>query len=1104
MKTKRRNELPSPLEIHVIYLVLITNQIKFMRKKRNIGDFDLKIHFSGICRSMSIICFLMSVLLNNVSAKANIEIKRNDLYIFADQPVRSIMGKVTDESGDPLPGVSVIIKGTTTGSVSNLNGVYSLTNVKSDATLVFSFIGMKTQEIPIKGKSNVDVVMKEESIGIEEVVAVGYGTMKKVDMTGSAASVKAGELIKAPVKSFDDALAGRLTGVQVVSDDGQPGSLPSIVIRGANSLTQDNSPLYVIDGFPIEDNDNNSISSSDIESIDVLKDASATAIYGARAANGVIMITTKRGKVGAPVVNYNGYMGFQKNIRKIETMNAYEFVKLQLERDPGSSTGTYLTTPNRTLDDYKSLEAIDYFDDILQTAPMQNHDIAIRGGSAKSKYSVSGSYFGQEGIFINTGFRRWQGRITLDQDISEKSRFGVNVNFSDTKNYGIIAAQGGGSAGIIYSTWAYRPVFPEPNIDLDIDVMDPAINPATDYRINPVMQLKDEFRESFSNSLMANVYYELNITKELKFRATGGVNRGTYKYDTFHGSRTRTGNPASPAYLGINGGRTISNSVSFSNENTITWTKKFNKNHNLNVVGGFTQQMSRGESFGATVVMISNENLGMDALDEGAPSRVNSSSSLWTLQSFICRANYNYKSKYLLTTSIRADGSSKLAPENRWGYFPSAALAYRLSEEKFMKKIAMISNAKVRLSYGFTGNNRVSDFAYMSSISSSYNDYSFGNAVPSPGSRATALGNADLKWETTRQFNSGIDISLLKNRITFTGDYYYKKTTDLLLNADVPYTSGYSSTYKNIGSVSNSGFEFEINTVNIQKSDFNWTSSFNISFNKNKVLALADGQEALVSVIGSTASGLSATPVYIAKIGHPISSIYGVIADGLYSYDDFDQLSNGKYILKANLPTNGNARQNIRPGDAKFKDLNGDLVVNSNDFTVIGNPNPDFIGGFSNNLEYKNFDLNVLFQFSYGNDVYNANRQQFEGGAYNVNHTNAFASYVNRWTEENPNGIYPRVLGYGSAFYSTNYVEDASYIRLKTISLGYKLPSSILKPINIKSVRIYCSAQNLLTWTNYKGLDPEVSTRRSALTPGFDWSPYPRAKSIVFGVNVTF
>ena len=1017
-----------------------------------------------------------------------------------EQPQKKdLSGIVKDNNGLSLPGVSVVVKGTTLGTISDNDGKFKLALPTDAKTIVFSFIGMKSQEILITGKTIINVVMVEAVIGLEEVVAIGYGTMKKADMTGSASSVQTKELVKAPVKSFDEALAGRIAGVQVVSADGQPGSMPNIIIRGASSLTQDNSPLYVIDGFPIENNNNNAINTSDIESINILKDASSTAIYGARGANGVIIITTKKGKVSAPVINYNSYYGFQKVTNSIELMDPYNYVKLQLEINPTATTVQYLTKPGRILEDYKTIKGLDWFEKVLQTAPMQNHDFSIRGGNEKTKYSVSGSYFGQEGIFINTGFRRWQGRITLDQTINNKLTVGLNINYGNTKNYGLIAANGSGSAGIMYSIWAYRPVTEGLLSDLETLFLDPSINAAQDYRTNPILQIQNTYNVNYNENIMANAYLDYAITKELKLRITGGVNKGTSQNDIFNNSLTSTGNPASPSYVGINGNESFYNSTNYSNENTLTWSKQFNKNHYLNIVGGFTQQMGESQAFGTKVVMLANESLGMSGMDEGTPSLVTASRSLWTIQSFLTRVNYTFKSKYLFTASMRADGSSKLAVAKRWGYFPSAALAYRLSNENFIKKLSFIDDTKIRVSYGATGNNRVSDFAYTSSLSSSGNYYTFGNAYSS-GTRATTLGNAALKWETTKQFNVGLDISVLKNRLSFTGDYYDKKTTDLLLNANLPLASGYYSTYKNVGSVSNRGIELTFNTVNIQKKDFSWNSSFNISFNKSKVLSLAQNQESMVSILNSPFN----SPLYIAKIGHPIAMFYGLISDGLYSYSDFDKLSGGAFILKSNIPSNGASRNNIRPGDAKFVDLNGDLTINNSDCTVMGNPNPDFIGGFTNNFQYKGFDLSVFFQFSYGNQAYNANSVAFNGGNDMKINTNYYASYVNRWTEDNPNGTYARANGLGSFIYSSRFLEDASYLRLKTISLGYTLPPMVLIPLNIKSIRLYCSSQNLLTLTKYTGMDPEVSTRNSALTPGYDYSPYPRAKSIVFGINVTF
>ncbi len=1022
-------------------------------------------------------------------------------------PDRVIKGAVKDENSQGLPGVSILLKGTQQGTISDAAGSFTLNVPDDKAVLVFSFVGYLSQEVVVGSRTSLDISLQTDEKALEEVVVVGYGEVNRRDLTGSVGRANVDDMIKAPVPSFADALAGRIAGVQVSSNDGQPGTLPNIVIRGANSLTQDNSPLYIVDGFPIEGNDNNAISPADIESIDVLKDASATAIYGARGANGVIIITTKRGKVGAPVINYNGYYGFQKDIRRLEVMDPYEFVKLQIEKNSSTVEDLYLSGQGRTLEDYRNIEGLDWYDRVLQQAAMQNHNISVSGGTAKSKYAISGSYLGQDGIFKNTGFNRYQGRISLDQEISEKLKIGLNTNYSYTNEFGAIATNNGGSvsANLMYSIWSYRPLLTTSDNVSDIDyadeLTDPAHNPATEYRTNPLLQLENELREKLTNNMLSNFYAEYKIVNGLKLRVTGGLSLNTNQNNAFNNSKTRTGGPGYPQSLGPNGSQLFNRNTNFTNENTLTWSKAFGQ-HNLNIVGGYTQQTGKSAVFGATSVQISNEELGLDGMDEGTPRTIQARSSEWALQSFLGRVNYSFKSKYLFTASLRTDGSSKFSPQNRWGYFPSAAFAYRIGDEAFMKAFRFISDAKTRISYGTTGNNRVSDFAYASSIGTTNSSgYSFGNAIPSRGTYASGLGNPDLKWETTKQFNAGIDLSLWNDRLSFTSDYYYKRTDDLLLNAQLPFMTGYNTAFKNIGSVSNSGFEFSFNSINISNAQLSWNSSFNISFNRSKVLALTENQEALTSV---TSAIFNSNPVYIAKIGHPVAMLYGPVFEGLYQYEDFNQSDNGTYVLKDGIPANGGNRATIKPGDARYRDINNDGLISLNDYTIIGNPNPDFIGGLNNNFEYKGFDLNIFLQFSYGNDVLNANKIPFEYGTNVSNNTNQYASYVDRWTPENPTSTIPRVNGYGANFYSSRIVEDASYLRLKTLSLGYSLPARILGYARIRSVRVYASAQNLMTWTKYSGIDPEVSTRHSTLTPGFDYSPYPRVKTVIFGLNATF
>ncbi|PWJ56910.1 TonB-linked SusC/RagA family outer membrane protein [Dyadobacter jejuensis] len=1017
---------------------------------------------------------------------------------------KNVVGIVTDEKGSPLPGVSIVVKNTKTGTTTNVEGKYALDRVADNAVLVFSFVGFVTQEVSIGSKTVHNIRLAASEDNLNEVVVIGYGTANKKDLTGSVGTVNVTDMNLAPVKSFDEALAGRVAGVQVTSNDGQPGSLPNIVIRGANSLTQDNSPLYVIDGFPIESNDNNALNPADIESIDILKDASATAIYGSRGANGVIMITTKSGKTGAPSINYNGSYGFLDDINRLEVLSPYEFVKLQLESNNPDIINRYLTFPEKTLEDYKSVEGIDWYEKVLQRAHMHNHSISVSGGSNTTKYSFSGSVLDQDGIFVNTGFRRYQGRFKLDQTINPKFKVGINVNYSDTKEYGTIATANGGStsASLMYSIWSYRPFNTDQTLPFEESLTDPAINPLTDYRTNPLIQVQNEQREKFNTSINASAYAEYAITKDLKLRITGNINRGFYQDATFNNSLTRTGNPAYPQSLGVNGSEYFTKSNNFSNENTLTYRKKIGKFHNFSILGGYSQQATNSARFGAVGTQLPNEALGLSGIDEGTPQTIQSYSSQWALQSLFTRLHYDFKSKYLLDFTIRGDGSSKFAKGNRWGYFPSAAVAYKLVEEEFMKDLNFVTDAKVRLGYGVAGNNRVSDFAYLSSLNfASHNGYSFDNAVPDKGAVITALANPDLQWELTNTINAGIDLAFFNNRLTFTGDYYYKRTNDLLLNAQLPYATGYTQAFKNIGAVSNSGIELSFNSFNITRPDFKWNSSFNITFNKNKVLALTEGQEALTS---TTWAIYNSNPVYIAKIGQPIAMMYGVIFDGVYQYEDFDRLASGAYALKPNIAGNGANRASIQPGDAKYRDLDNDGIINLNDYTTIGNPNPDFIGGLNNNFEYKGFDLNVFFQFSYGNDALNANRVAFENATSASSNTNQYATYLDRWSPENTSSNIPRYNGYGQNLYTSRLVEDASFLRLKTVSLGYNIASRILQPIKMKSARIYVSAQNLYTWTKYSGIDPEVSTRHSALTPGFDFSPYPRARTIVFGLNASF
>ncbi len=1026
----------------------------------------------------------------------------------------SISGRVTDNKNQPVAGVSIRLKGKKTGTITDASGSYTLEVPDGRAVLIFSYLGFGTQEIVVGNQKQIDIQLVEQSSALNELIVQGYGAVRKGDLTGAVGSVHMADLGKAPVGSFEEAFAGRVAGVQVTSPEGQPGAASSIVIRGSNSVTQDNSPLFVVDGFPIENPDNNAVNPADIASINVLKDASATAIYGARGANGVIVITTKRGTVGKPTVNYESYYGIQHNLKQMKMMDAYHFVQYQVERS--GSTAQLLYTPGdpalagqpdyipggRTLDYYQDVEQTNWQDLLYQTAPVQNHNVSLRGGNTQTQYSVSGSYLNQDGIIVNSGFDRYQGRVTLDQAISEKVKISLNANYSAVKTFGASPSkdEGSSTSNLLFAAWGYRPVTND-----GVDLIDMGEDPATgsgDYRYNPIMQAKNAVVQNQVSTLIFNGDLNYRITNALTLKISGGINQQKNKNIRFYNSHTKEGDIKNRLGTtnGVNGNILNGEVNNYLNENTLTWNKVFNKDHTLNILGGFTLQSHQVSSYGFQAIQLPNESLGINGLDEGTPTSTIATASNNFLESYLARVNYSYKDKYLLTASYRSDGSSKFAPGNRWGYFPSGAIAWRISSEPFARKLTFLYDAKLRASYGVTGNNRVTDFAYLSQVSFPIGStYTFGN-IYDIGNIPT-LGNKDLKWETTAQKDAGIDLSLFKGRVEFTADYYDKVTSNLLLNAQLPPSGGYLAGFKNIGKVSNHGWEFDLNTQNIKTRTFSWGTSLNLSFNRNKVLALTENQQNIqTSVRWDT--GYNDSSPYIAAIGKPIALFYGYQWEGNYQYSDFDKQPNGTYVLKSTIPDNGDGRTAIKPGDIKYADLNGDGTVNASDLTIIGNPNPKSTGGFSNNFTYKNFSLNVFMQWSYGNDVLNANRILFEGSDRVA--LNQFAVYEDRWTPTNPGNTYYRVGGYGpEGSYSSRIIEDGSFIRLKTVSLGYDLPSVWLKRVGINSARVYLSGQNLATLTGYSGSDPEVSTKNSALTPGFDFSAYPRPRTVVLGINLS-
>lgn len=899
----------------------------------------------------------------------------------------------------------------------------------------------------------------------------------------------------------------------------------NIVIRGNNSITQDNSPLFIIDGFPSEDSDIiSSINPRDIESIDILKDASAAAIYGSRGANGVVIITTKKGKMGELNIAYDGSVGVQHITKKIPLMDAYEFVRLQEElRSPAEMTGEYgyfKTYEGKawTLEDYRDIKQYDWQDLIFRDAMQQNHSVSLTGGSVKNRYNASVSYTNQDGIIIKSSYSRIQGRIGLNLR-RDKLSMSLNTNYSSITNLGFSPSSYGGSSmlSLFYSVWGYRPVT-QPGVDIESLLEtenDDAIKQSVDAttRFNPVLTVNNEHRKNNRYYAAFNGFAEYELMKDLKFKVSGNYTRYGLSLETFFNSKTRSGSPIS-----IN---KVNSSVFFNqrhhllNENTLTYNKRFNNNHFISGLLGNSFQAENSESYGFGTRLIPNESLGMAGMAEGEPFTANSQMTEWSMISYFLRVNYQYNSKYYLTGTFRADGSSKFAKNNRYGFFPSLAIAWNFTEESLFDDLKDVFDmGKLRFSWGQIGNNRIGPYdtyARLKAVSGGRgmflgrNDfisgiYPFNNLIGTKGPIPLNLPNKDLKWETTTQTNLGLDLTMFKDKLSFTIDLYTKKTTDLLLNSLVPFSSGYGGTMKNIGAVQNKGIEFTVNANILNRSKFRWDANFNIAFNKNKVLSLVENQ--LTYLEQALISQEFAAPNYIVKVGYPLGMMYGYLYEGTYKLDDFIKSGN-VYMLKQGIASHV-AAPNPSPGDQRFIDINDDGIIDNNDMTFIGRGTPIHIGGFNNTFEYNGFDLSVFFQWSYGSNIMNANKLIFETGR-NTRDLNRFASYANRWSFENQDSDIPSISASSTNnLVSSRVIEDGSFLRLKTLSLGYKFDTKLLQRIKVNSARVYVSAENLKTWTKYSGYDPEVSVRNSAITPSLDFSSYPRAFSLNTGLVVNF
>mgnify|MGYP005787551037 FL=1 len=1023
----------------------------------------------------------------------------------------TVVGRVVDANNTPLIGVNVVVKGTTTGTTTGIDGNYSI-KVAENQTLVFSYLGYTTVEEIVGKRTAINVKMNEEAtqLGAVEIVNIGYGTTTRRDLTGSVAKADLGTMMKSNVTNFDQALNGRIAGVVVTTGDGSLGAEANITIRGNNSLTQSNAPLYIIDGFPSEGSFAASINPADIESIDVLKDASATAIYGARGANGVIVINTKRGHEGKPTVNFSASFSMSHIANKVDLMDSYEFVRLQDELIAASTMeSSYYSYSeelgrNLTLDDYRNIKAIDWQDQLYRTAFQQNYNVSLSGGNKEGlRYNVGFSALDQDGIIIRSNFQRYQGKANFTLPISKKLTLNVNANYSRTATNGVnptTAETTSSSSGwLMYSVWGYRPVT-APGQDILDSIIDESVDGSNDYRFNPVKTAKNEYRKTLVDYLNSNIALTWKITPELTFKTTGGYVMNKRRREEFNGTETYTGYPGSPSGKGVNGAIYWTDQASWTNENTLNYKRRFGRSHNVDLMAGLSLQGQKNTYEGVSATQITSEELGIAGIHTGNYQSVPSNYYDWRMMSMFLRANYNFRYKYYLTFSFRADGSSKFPSDNRWGYFPSVGASWNFNRENLFKNSEWLNNGKLRFSWGLTGNNRTqTPYDFYSQItvtpgSGNSFDYVF-DGTRVPGYYFSNMANDKLKWETTEQWNVGIDLGFFEDRLKVTADWYDKVTHNLLLYALLPASSGYEQGMLNIGSIRNRGFEFTLETVNIKTRQFQWSTSFNIAFNRNRILGLVDNQNTLQSSVTWETHFNSQFP-YISQVGKPTGMMYGFIYEGTYKPEDFD--ANGN--LKSGIPAyKGNKMQ---PGDLKYRDLNGDGKIDDYDRTIIGCGQPLHTGGFNNSFNWKNFDLNIFFSWSYGNDILNANRLIFESGW--KAQTNQLASYAGRWTPDNPTSDIPRAGATGSEEYSSRVIEDGSFLRLKNVSLGYTIPSRQLRKAGISSLRVYVSADNIWTLTNYSGPDPEVSTRNSVLTPGFDWSAYPRAYGFTAGVNITF
>jgi TonB-linked SusC/RagA family outer membrane protein len=1007
---------------------------------------------------------------------------------IAQQDRRIITGVVRDERGTEIIGANVLVKGTTTGAITDLDGKFTI-DAPAGSILQVSYIGYLTKEIPVGNQTSLNISLAEDTKTLDEVVVVGYGTMKKRDLTGSVSSVKSEDIQRSPVTSLDQAIQGKAAGVQVSQASSAPGGRVSIRVRGGNSLSSSNEPLYVVDGFPISaggsaggngtaQNPLATLNTSDIASIEILKDASATAIYGARGANGVVLITTKRGSIGKPQVSLDAYYGVQTLAKKLDMMNAREYATLVNEARANDGQAAVFPNPGNPhyFPEISAMgEGVDYQDEVFTSAPIQSYNLGIVGGNEGIRYSVGGSYFGQDGIVKNSDFNRASFRSNLDLKLLSNLTISTNISASHIWADGMPSEGdgGGGTGGVVHGAVVMPASVPIFDADGNYTRTNPT--PGATPSNNPVATVNHYKDRQEIDRFLGSIDANWEIIKNLTLKVTFGTDRSTANRAFYWPKETDRGYSRNGEAL-----QRYRRDASYLNENILTYSNILG-DHSINVTGGYTWQIFHYKHFEASSTNYSTDLYLANNLGAGTTfGQPNSSRTQSQLASYLGRINYIYKDRYLFTVTARADGSSRFGANNKWAFFPSFAVAWRASEEEFLKELDWLSNLKIRGSYGKTGNQNIDNYKSLAMLGNM--NYNFGGSLNS-GVGPNNIPNPDLKWETTGTTDIGLDLGLFNNRLSLVVDYYYKKTTDLLWNISTPSTVGFNSIFKNIGSLENKGVEIALG-ADVFTGAFKWNTQMNWSRNRNKVLEIPGYTPA---VQGTLSGHLKVNGSWLEP-GMPV---------GVWNLLKYD----GVFQDEAQLAAGPRSSNDDQLGDARFVDKNGDGKINyTDDRMIVGDPNPDFIYGWTNTFSYKGFDFSVYLQGSQGNDIINVQRAETNiSGPWG----NQRREILNRWTPNNTNTDVPRaqVTVDPLLLQSDWLIEDGSYLRFKTMTLGYTFNQIKF----MSSLRVYITGQNLITITDYSGFDPEVNSQgNSNLQLGVDYNAYPSSKAVLFGVNVSF